>query len=200
MTKNEFVFELRKRLNGISKDAIDSRIEFYSEMIDDAMEEGLNEEEAVNKIGSIDEVVNKILEETPLHSIVKEKAKMTRKPKAWEIVLLILGFPLWFPLLITGCVLALVAYLLIWVFVLVIYVVCISCAAGSIGGLVMAIINVASGNPVAGGLYIACAIAGAGLAILAYYASIYVTKLVIKLTKKSVLKIKLGFIGGNKNE
>ena len=64
----------------------------------------------------------------------------------------------------------------------------------------MAIINVAGGNPVAGGLYIACAIAGAGLAILAYYASIYVTKLVIKLTKKSVLKIKLGFVGGNKNE
>ena len=200
MTKNEFVFELRKRLNGISKEAIDSRIEFYSEMIDDAIEEGLSEDEAVSKIGSIDEVVNKILEETPLHSIVKEKAKKTRKPKAWEIVLLILGFPLWFPLLITGCVLALVAYLLIWVLVLVIYVVCISCVAGSIGGLVMAIINVASGNPVAGGLYIACAIAGAGLAILAYYASIYVTKLVIKLTKKSVLKIKLGFVGGNKNE
>ena len=200
MTKNEFVFELRKRLNGISQDAIDSRIEFYSEMIDDAMEEGLNEEEAVNKIGSIDEVVNKILEETPLRSIVKEKAKKTRKLKAWEIVLIILGFPLWFPLLLTASVLALVAYLLIWVFVLVVYVVFASCVAGSIGGIVMAIINVAGGNPIAAGLYIACGIAGAGLAILMYYASIYVTKLVIKLTKKSVLKIKLGFVGGNKNE
>lgn len=200
MTKDTFILELRKRLDGISKEAIDSRVEFYSEMIDDAMEEGLSEEEAVGKIGSIDEVVNKILEETPLRNIVKEKTKNTRKPKGWEIALLILGFPLWFPLLITAGVLAFVAYLLIWVFVLVVYVVFISCVAGSIGGIIMAIINVAGGNPIAGGLYIACGIAAAGLAILMYFASIYVTKLVIKLTKKSVLNIKRSFVGGKKDE
>ncbi|MBO7085567.1 MAG: DUF1700 domain-containing protein [Bacilli bacterium] len=200
MTKEAFILELRDRLAGISKEAIDSRIEFYSEMIDDAMEEGLSEEEAVSKVGSIDEVVEKILEETPLRNIVKEKTKNTRKPRGWEIVLLIVGFPLWFPLLLVAGILALVAYLLIWVFVLVLYIVVIACAAGSIAGIMLAVINVAGGNPVAGGIYIGCAIAGAGLAILMYYASIYITKLVIKVTKKSLLGVKRSFVGGKKNE
>ena len=201
MTKDIFLMELRKRLHGLSKDAIDSRIEFYSEMIDDSMEEGLSEEEAIAKIGSVDDVINKILEETPLLSIVKEKAKPKRKLRAWEIILLVLGFPLWFPLGLTAIILLLVAYLLIWVMVLVVYSVFLSLAAGSIGGIVLAITSVAQGNVFYAGLSIGAAICCAGLAILLYYASVYVTKATLKLTKKMGLSIKLFIVGkGEKNE
>ena len=46
MRKAEFLRELEKRLQGLPKDEIDSRLAFYSEMIDDRIEDGKTEEEA----------------------------------------------------------------------------------------------------------------------------------------------------------
>ena len=201
MTKEIFLNELRNRLRGLSKEAIDSRIEFYSEMIDDSMEEGLSEEEAIAKIGTVDEVINKILEDTPLLKIVKEKSKPKKTWRAWEIVLLVLGFPLWFPLGLTAIILMLVGYLLIWIAALIVYVVFISIAAASVGGVVLAVISVASGNMFYAGISLAGGIVCAGLAILLYYASIYVTKAMIKLSKKIALGIKMFIVGrGKENE
>ena len=55
MTKAEFLGRLRDSLNGLSPADINTSMEFYSEIIDDRMEEGLSEEilkqmEAVNVI------------------------------------------------------------------------------------------------------------------------------------------------------
>ena len=47
MNKQEFLDELRKGLCGLPSEDIEERINFYSEMIDDRMEEGLTEEESV---------------------------------------------------------------------------------------------------------------------------------------------------------
>ena len=55
---------------------IEERLEFYSEMIDDRIEEGKSEFEAVREIGDVDEVVSQIASETPLYRLVKEKAKL----------------------------------------------------------------------------------------------------------------------------
>ncbi len=41
MRKSEFLAALRKGLNGLPQADIDASIEFYSEMIDDRMEDGL---------------------------------------------------------------------------------------------------------------------------------------------------------------
>ena len=86
MKKEEFLSELESRLSGLPSEDINERIEFYSEAIDDRMEEGLSEEEAVSQIGSVDEVVNQIASETPLSNLIKEKISRRKKLKAWEIV------------------------------------------------------------------------------------------------------------------
>ena len=78
MYKNEFLTELRNRLQGLPQDDLDNRINFYEEMINDRMDEGKSEEEAVAEIGSVDEVVTQIASETPLLKLVKEKAKPKR--------------------------------------------------------------------------------------------------------------------------
>ena len=52
MNKQEFLSRLRKQLKGLEDK--EERITFYSEMIDDRMEEGLSEEEAVAAVGSLD--------------------------------------------------------------------------------------------------------------------------------------------------
>ncbi len=60
-------------------------------MIDDRMEEGLSEDEAVSAVGFVDEIVAQIVADIPLTKLVKEKTKLKKRLRAWEIVLLVLG-------------------------------------------------------------------------------------------------------------
>ena len=73
MSKQEFLVQLRKGLSGLPQDDIEERLTFYSEMIDDRMEEGLSEEDAVYEIGDIDELISQIVADIPLTKLVKEK-------------------------------------------------------------------------------------------------------------------------------
>ena len=59
MSKQDFLTELRKGLSGLSRDEIEERLTFYSEMILYRMEEGLSEEDAISEIGSVDEIVSR---------------------------------------------------------------------------------------------------------------------------------------------
>ena len=52
MNKQEFLSRLRKQLRGLEDR--EERVTFYSEMIDDRMEDGLSEEEAVAAVGSLE--------------------------------------------------------------------------------------------------------------------------------------------------
>ena len=198
MYKNEFLTELRNRLQGLPQDDLDNRINFYEEMINDRMDEGKSEEEAVAEIGSVDEVVTQIASETPLLKLVKEKAKPKRALKVWEIILIILGFPLWFPLLITAFVLCLVAYILIWTLVIVVYSVELSFIVSSLAGLVVFFAYLFAGQ--FNLIPLAVAVMSAGGALLLYFGCTEVTKLTIKLSKNIVLKIKTAFIRKGKNK
>ena len=51
---------------------VEERLTFYSEMIDDRMEEGISEEEAVCEIGSVDEIVSQIIADIPFTKLVRE--------------------------------------------------------------------------------------------------------------------------------
>ncbi|HBB19073.1 MAG TPA: hypothetical protein DCZ62_01395, partial [Ruminococcus sp.] len=83
MNREKFISELREKLYGLSQSDIDERVEFYSEMINDRMEDGLSEEEAVAEIGSVDGIVEQIMGEIPITALVREKVKPKRKLKAW---------------------------------------------------------------------------------------------------------------------
>ena len=192
MTKQEFLDALRKYLTGLPQDEIEERISFYSEMIDDEVADGKSEEEVIEQIGSIDDVVMEIAGGIPLVKLVKEKIKPKRKLKAWEIVLLILGFPLWFPLLLTGLIIALVFYLLIWILVIVSYAVEASLIVASVGSLVVFIASMAGGqfNLISLGISIMCA-GGAALFLFVCY---WATKGTLKFTKFLSRKIKQSFI------
>ena len=74
MTKIKFLLSLHDRLSGLPQDEVEERLNFYSEMIEDRMEEGISEEEAVAAIGPIDEIAEQIIADIPL-------AKMQRIPQ-----------------------------------------------------------------------------------------------------------------------
>ena len=193
MKKEEFLNELRSKLNGLSKEEIDERINFYSEMIDDRISEGKSEEEAVSDLGGVDKVIDDILKDTPLLNLVKERIKPKRRLRAWEIVLLILGFPLWFPLLLVCIILCLLGYLLVWLGVVIVYLIEVSLPAGAIYSLVGFIYQATQGQfslTFFGGMFLCI-----GLAFLFIFACIGVTKGTIALTKVTARNIKRMFVG-----
>ena len=69
MNKQEFLAQLREGLNGLPQEDIDERIAFYGEMIDDRLEDGLTEEEAVEAIGTTEEIAAQIFANTPLSQV-----------------------------------------------------------------------------------------------------------------------------------
>ena len=198
MTKEQFLSELRSKLQGLPPADIDERVSFYEEMINDRLDEGKTEEEAINEIGSVDDIVREIAKDTPLVKLVKEKMKPKRRVKAWEIVLLVVGFPLWFPLLITALVLIMVFWILGWVMVIVTYALELAFAASSVAGVVAFAAYLMNGemNYTAIGASIMCA----GAAILMVFACIGATKGSIALTKTIITGIKMLFIGKKKGD
>ena len=124
MTKSEFLSSLREKLHGLSEEDIKKSLDYYSEMIDDRIEDGMTEEEAVVDVGTPDECANAILMDMPLSKVVKAKIKKERSVKWWEILLIVLGAPLWFPLLMA--VLSVVFAVVVTLFsVVVVFAACV---------------------------------------------------------------------------
>lgn len=107
MNKQEYLSAIRVRIPKMPTEDMERFIAYYSEMIDDRMEDGMTEEEAVAMMDTPDDAVDQILEDTPLSKIVKQKIKPTHRLRAWEIVLIVLGSPVWVPLLLTAGILVL---------------------------------------------------------------------------------------------
>lgn len=196
MNKKEFLEELKNNLNGLPNDEIEERISFYDEMIDDRVEEGKTEEEAISDLGGVDGVVNDIAKDTKLFNLVKEKIKPKRKLNGWEIALIIITFELWFPLLFTTVILFFVAYLVLWILDVTLYAIDLSCVIGAIASFGM--IFVCMFNGAFRLEYVGMTLACAGLSILFLFAALYFTKLSVFITKKSILGIKTCFIRGGR--
>lgn len=105
MTKNEFTTQLNKLLGGLPQEDIERSITFYSEMIDDSIEDGMNEEEAVEALGDIEDIVINIKSEntdkTEKTTEIGYEAESTSvKPKKGRIskerlIAVIATFPFW---------------------------------------------------------------------------------------------------------
>lgn len=194
MTKTEFLEKLQVKLYGLPKADIDERVSFYGEMIDDRMEDGLSEEEAVSDIGTLDSIVSDILSETPISKLVKEKIKPKRKLKAWEIVLLAVGSPIWFPLLLAAGIIALAVYIVFWSVIISFWAVFVALAASSAGCIASSIALFFVGRGIEAVALIGAAMVCAGLSIFAFFGCKEATKGIAKLTKKGILGIKKAFI------
>ena len=110
------------------------------------------------------------------------------KMSSLGIVLLILGFPLWFPLLIVGFVLLFVLYLLVWILVVVTYSIELALVLSIPASLVLMFIRLSGGNLDL--FYLAAFLLSIGLSILLFYVCLAATKLTLKLTKSIGLRIK----------
>lgn len=194
MNKQEFISELEKALAGLPQDDVLERLSFYGELIDDRVEDGLSEEEAVAEAGPADEVAKQILADIPLQKLVRERITGRRRMGAWEIILLVLGFPLWFPLLIAALVLVLCAYVVFWALVVCLWAVFVSFIAGAVCGVAGGVIDFLRGYRREGVMIIGAGLLLAGLSVFMFFACRAATLGAAKLTKKIALGIKSLFV------
>ena len=190
MNKREFAAELSRLIGALSDDDRQKSVDYYLEMIDDRMEDGMTEEDAVADIGTPAEIAVQILSEAPQHPYGMPKyEEPKRQLQGWELALLIIGAPLWIPLLAAALVIVLSVYIVIWSVVIALYSAPISIIASGFGAAVASVghfIDSGAGSGlimIGGGLFLV------GLAVFAFFGCNALFGLAVTFTKKSVLWI-----------
>ena len=195
MNKYEFLGRLRERLAGLPPKDIDASLDYYAELIADRIEDGMSEEEAVAAMGSIDEIVAQILEDTSLPKLVKEKVRPKRALRTWEILLIVLGFPLWFILLVTFASIIFSVLVAIGSVIISLFAVAVAVGACALAFIVAGLICFVTAKVALGTILIGASLICAGLCILFFIGATYASKGILWLCKKGIYAIKSCFVG-----
>ena len=136
MNKYEFLEDLQKKLSCLPKREMRDRVNFYSEMIDDRIEDGMSEEEAVLAVGGVAEISSQMAESGTVKE--KERRRGEKHHSVLGITLLILGSPVWLSLLIAFFAVILSLYVSFWAIIISMWAVTVSLFVGAFGGLCLA--------------------------------------------------------------
>ena len=185
MNKQDFMATLRKRLSEQPTQAVEERLAFYSEIIDDRMEDGLSEEEAVAAIGTVDEIAAQILSDMPQTKARTAENPPKEKWQTWQILLLVLGAPVWFSLLIAALSIVISLYASVWSVIISLWAVFATLIGCAVSGIAAGI-GLAGASALAGGALICAGVICAGLAILLFFGCRAVTRGSIYLTRTAV--------------
>lgn len=195
MNKAEFLAEIRRKIQGLPQSDIEKFLDYYAEMIDDYTEDGHTEEEAIRELGSVEQIVEQILEETPLPRLVQEKVRPTRALRAGEIILLLLGSPLWVPMVLAVLALFFGAYVLLWAAVAVLYAIDLSAFACGAAGVFSILPFALSGNLLQGIFLLGIGLIGIGVGLLFLFVCNKVAVLILRSSKWLLLRVKHAFVG-----
>ena len=191
MTREEFLGRLSGLLAGLPAEERERTLAYYAEIIDDAMEEGIDEATAMARLGPPEDIAEKLLGrqdagqasggDTPPRESAASPPPPPPRRSGWVTLLAILGFPLWLPLLAAVFCLCIAAYILIWIPALALVCVFLGLCAGALAALTAGAGLLALSPPL-GLAYIGGSLLSAGLAILAFLAIIQICKGLGRLT------------------
>ena len=201
MNKKEFISALRRHLKSLPKREREERLSFYGEAIDDRVEEGFSEEDAVADIGAVDEIAALILNARSENNDREQAAGRERRSlKWWELVLIIVGFPLWGSLLISVISMIFFLYISVWTVLIALWAVFGALCAYALGALAGGTVLAVTGTFYTGIALVGVGLICGGLAIFMFFGSNAATNGVILLTKKAIKGIKKLFVGGGKKK
>ena len=182
MTKQLFLNELSAALHTLPRDERYRTLSYYDELIDDRMEDGQSEEEAVSSLGDPAKIAREILgeEEAPVSTGTGRKV--------WLIVLLVLGFPLWGSLVLAAALLLLCVYICLFLPAFLLGVFSLSFLAGAVVGVVGAPflvfdVGLLSGGVGAGLFQLGASVTMLGLAVLCALGFYFTGKFTVKAGK-----------------
>ena len=107
---------LRKR--GVSAKEIDQAREYWYEAYRDRIESGMDEEAAVNDLGSVDAAAASVVESMPTIQRSFCNLRQNHERTALVTVLLVLGAIAWVPVVFAIAMLAVAVYVLLWSLIL----------------------------------------------------------------------------------
>ena len=118
MNKSEFLHILRSCLGQLTAEEREQNIAYYEELFSDMLEEGMSEEEAAAHLGDPEQIAREILAEQPLPLLVKSRVRPSGGWTALSITLIVLGSPVWLPLLMAAAAVILSIFVVIWALIL----------------------------------------------------------------------------------
>ena len=114
MNKQEFLDALRAALAQMPAEEREKQIAYYDELISDMCEDGMSETETVAKLGDPQAIAEELLTALPLGTLIKTSIKPKKDWSPFAVVLIVLGFPLWFPLIVSFFAIVLSLLITIW--------------------------------------------------------------------------------------
>ena len=196
MNKEEFLNRLREALKGLPAAETEKSALYYAEILDDRMEDGMSEVEAVASLGAPEEVAENLKLELPLGTLVRSKMSGSGMG-AGTVALLVLGSPVWLPLLLAGLAVALSLAVSLWAIVLSLWTVVLALMLMlplSVVGAAMKWANF----PAEAVFLLGAACVSGGLAIPAFFFMRKATEWCGKMTMAGVKGIKRLLIGRKK--
>lgn len=198
MSKADFLRLLERALAQLSEEERQKNLEYYSELLDDMMEEGMTEAEATAKLGSPSQIAQSILQEVPLGKLVSTRMKPKSGWTPLAIVLAVVGSPVWVPLLLAGVAVVLALFVSIWALGFAAIAVVIALAVAVVAAPIIAIRAAMLTLPV-GLMLLGAGLVLLGLCVLGGLMAVELCRLLWQLTVWLAHKIKGLFIRKEEN-
>lgn len=192
MTKTEFLSQLEGALKKLPRYEIEQSLAFYAEIIDDRIEDGMTEEEAVATLGDINLIAEQIIEETP--AVPKAIAKAKTGSRTLNIVLLVVFFPIWFPLACAAVICVFSIWIALWALIISLWAVVITLFAGGLLSIISALYCLFIGFPATAVLAVGMGLVCIGLALFSTFGVVNASKWLYGLTKSFGRKIRSLFV------
>lgn len=197
MTKADFLQLLERALAQLPEEERQANLEYYSELLDDMLEEGMTEAEATAKLGSPSQIAQSILQEVPLGKLVSTRMKPKSGWTPLAIVLAVVGSPVWVPLLLAAA-LVLSLFGSIWALGVAAVAVVVGLAVAVVAAPILAIRAAVLTLPL-GLLLLGGGLVLLGLCVLGGLMAVELCKLLWQLTVWLAHKIKGLFIRKEEN-
>ena len=202
MSRDAFIGELRHRMAGLPQETVERTVEYYGELIADSMEDGLTEEEAVSRLGSLEEIVASVVKDTPLTQIVETRIQERKKKgsSGWVIALLILGAPVWLPVLIAVLAVLFALFVGLWAVVIALWAVVAAVILTGLAALVAGVVELCRLHLPQGLVLLGGGLVCLGLCALLFLLMKLITVGTVKLCKWLWVGIKSLFVGKKSKE
>lgn len=175
MDKRTFLDGLRSALVSLPAAEIDKTIAYYEEMIDDRIEDGMSEEEAVASLETPEKLAERIISEAaPVEKVVR-RARQSNVPTVLLVILAIIGLPIWLPLLLLLISLGVGLFALLFGVIIALIGIIFALAIGGIWFMAFSLIHIdVSGMSAL--LAVGLGLIGIGLGILLFFPVTYLIK------------------------
>lgn len=140
MDKRAFLERLQAALAGLPDAERERQLAYYEEMIDDRVEEGMSESEAIAALGPVDQLTQRVLRQTPPQRRA-DRVRRSGIPTAVWVLLAVLLLPLWLPLLGLAGALVLGSFALLFGLIVAAAGLVAGLGVGGVGAMIWALVS-----------------------------------------------------------